>query len=132
MPHRGLALTGATLAVPIAATGLPGLLPGCPVLAITGLPCPTCGGTRAVHLLFEGDPDFLRYNPVWAVVVAVAWAGAAVLAWRTLRGKTPIATTMAPALAWVRARPAVLVATAGALAAAGWVMAMFNLDAIRA
>ena len=28
----------------------------CPLLRITGVPCPSCGGTRASLLLLSGDP----------------------------------------------------------------------------
>jgi hypothetical protein len=129
---RRLALPGALLAAPIAAIGSPGLGLGCPILAITGLPCPTCGGTRAVHLMFEGDPDLLRYNPVWAIAVGVAWALAALVAWRRLRGRAAIGPRLRPAFAWLRARPAAIAALAAGLAAAGWVTAMLNLEAIRA
>ncbi len=31
------------------------LLPGCTFLALTGLPCLTCGGTRAVQAILSGD-----------------------------------------------------------------------------
>lgn len=49
----------------------------CPFRTITGLPCPTCGATRAFAALFSGDlPGSLGYNP--AVVPALA-AGA--VAW---------------------------------------------------
>lgn len=30
--------------------------PGCPFRAVTGLDCPGCGGTRALHALVQGDP----------------------------------------------------------------------------
>lgn len=33
----------------------PGSLPPCPVLALTGLFCPGCGSTRAMHALLHGD-----------------------------------------------------------------------------
>ena len=29
--------------------------PGCPLHALTGLDCPTCGGLRAAHLLLHGN-----------------------------------------------------------------------------
>ena len=128
---RKLALSGAALAAPVAAAGPAGLLPGCPVLAITGIPCPTCGGTRAVHLLFEGDPDFLRYNAFWAVVVAIAWAWSALMLWRTLRGRPALGPVVASAIGGLRARPAAIALGAVALAAVGWVTAMVNLETIR-
>ena len=31
------------------------LLPSCPLYGLTGLPCPTCGGTRAALALSRGD-----------------------------------------------------------------------------
>jgi hypothetical protein len=43
----------------------------CPFRAATGLPCPLCGSTRAVVLAVQGDPRFLDFNAVMAVVVAV-------------------------------------------------------------
>lgn len=37
----------------------------CPFHAVTGLPCPLCGGTRSVVALFTGDPVLsLKYNPL--------------------------------------------------------------------
>lgn len=41
------------------------LLPGCPVHALTGLYCPGCGSTRALHALLRGDvPMALSMNPL--------------------------------------------------------------------
>jgi hypothetical protein len=35
-------------------SGLP--LPGCPLRTLTGIPCLTCGGTRAARHLLHGEP----------------------------------------------------------------------------
>ncbi len=55
-----------------------GFFPGCPLKEMTGLDCPGCGGTRAVHALAHGDlAQALDHNVVLAVVLpvlAVAWA----------------------------------------------------------
>ena len=41
------------------------LLPSCPFRAMTGLDCPGCGSTRAVHAILHGDPvAALRLNPL--------------------------------------------------------------------
>ncbi|MFH8371338.1 DUF2752 domain-containing protein [Streptomyces sp. NPDC018031] len=34
----------------------PGHYPGCPLLRLTGLLCPGCGGLRGAHALAHGDP----------------------------------------------------------------------------
>ena len=52
----------------------------CPFRAMTGLPCPLCGSTRAVVLAAQGDTAFLDFNAVTvAVLAAVALYGAAAL-----------------------------------------------------
>jgi hypothetical protein len=52
----------------------------CPFRALTGLPCPLCGSTRAVALAVQGDTAFLDFNAVTVVVLAaVALYGAAAL-----------------------------------------------------
>jgi hypothetical protein len=58
-------------------------VPLCVFRAVTGVPCPTCGGTRATLALVSGDLDLaIQYNPLvtsaWllapvALVAAVAY-----------------------------------------------------------
>ncbi|MCC6951448.1 MAG: DUF2752 domain-containing protein [Phycisphaerales bacterium] len=48
-------------------------LPLCTLRRTTGVPCPTCGGTRATMSLFSGHPArALAFNPVVTVFVIVA------------------------------------------------------------
>jgi hypothetical protein len=50
----------------------------CPMLLVTGLPCPTCGITRALRLALHGDlAGATRMHPLWFVVV-LACVGVAV------------------------------------------------------
>jgi len=67
------AWAGALLIASLASLGVlffldPGkthLLPPCPLRAMTGLDCPGCGSTRAVHAILHGDPAAaLRLNPL--------------------------------------------------------------------
>lgn len=128
---RKFALGGALLALPLfVLAGAPGLLPGCPVLAITGLPCPTCGATRAVHLLFEGDPGFLRYNAFWGIAVALMFVLAIVMAVRLLWGRPALGRVPLAGLEGLRVRPAAIAGTATSVAALGWIAAMVNLETI--
>lgn len=37
----------------------------CPILAVTGIPCPTCGVTRALFSLLRGDFEgYFKYHPL--------------------------------------------------------------------
>ncbi|MFT3807699.1 DUF2752 domain-containing protein [Arenimonas sp.] len=45
-------------------------LPPCPIHAYTGLFCPGCGATRAMHALVHGDlPQALAMNPVFTLAL---------------------------------------------------------------
>jgi hypothetical protein len=93
LDHEALWLTvgGASLCLLGVALVTPGIqLPLCAFKTITGLPCPTCGITRAVIALSRGDLDrALFMNPLAAVAGLAALAyllyAAAVLALRLPR-----------------------------------------------
>lgn len=61
-----------------------GPYPGCPFLALTGHPCPLCGGLRAVHALGHGDlAAAMSANLMVVVLLALTGADWA----RRLRGR---------------------------------------------
>lgn len=71
----------------------------CPFLAITGLPCPGCGGLRAVNHLTNGDWLAAVSSNAMAVVLVVA-GGLAWVVWMVRRvrgspvGYIPITATV--------------------------------------
>ncbi|MCB0970543.1 MAG: DUF2752 domain-containing protein [Acidimicrobiales bacterium] len=76
-----LAVAGAGL-VALRATPLPGL--PCPMLAITGIPCPGCGMTRAASAVAAGDLGHaVATDP--AAVALVAAMGVLAIAYAVLR-----------------------------------------------
>lgn len=102
----GTALAGAAAApfAPALAAGLP----LCPFHAVTGLPCPTCGGTRALLALARLDPvSALAWNPLVALAAAVFLAGGLVALVRALRGR---GVADVPARPWLRAAAALALA----------------------
>jgi len=74
-------LLGSAGAASLAAVALrdphvPGSWGGCPVLLATGLPCPFCGGLRAVSDLLAGQPlAALGSNALAVVLVLVGLSG---------------------------------------------------------
>lgn len=91
-PGRQLAFLwgGAALACAAAAPFARDLAAGSPVCAfraITGVPCPTCGGTRALLALARLDAfAALAWNPLVTLAVAVFFGGGLVALVRALRG----------------------------------------------
>lgn len=88
---RRLAAPAAALAVVVGATAYvgshdphrPGLYPPCPLLQVTGLYCPGCGGLRTAHAVAHGDlPAALSTN---AMVVAGFLAFALLWVWWCVR-----------------------------------------------
>ena len=70
----------------------PGLLPRCFWHAMTGLPCPTCGTTRAAVALLHGHPwTALSFNPLTgAAGCAFLLGGAIVPLWVLLNAPVPV------------------------------------------
>jgi hypothetical protein len=49
-----------------------GFFPRCPIHSLTGLYCPGCGTTRAMHQLLHGNPGAaMRFNPLALVLLPV-------------------------------------------------------------
>jgi hypothetical protein len=108
----GLGCAPFVVGAAISRDGVP-LMPPCPFRAVTGLPCPLCGGTRAFAWAARGDTGFLSYNGFWVfVALAMIVAGVVVLATRV-----PIVDV----LLRTRARTLALLAVLGG---AGWAWAL--------
>jgi hypothetical protein len=78
-PWAGPALVGGLLALGTGYTAWRdpntggGLFPGCPLRELTGLDCPGCGGTRALHALTRGDiGTALDHNVLLTVLMPLA------------------------------------------------------------
>lgn len=73
-----------------------GFYPRCPFRMLTGLQCPGCGTTRALHQLLHGNVGAaFRLNPMLFVLMAVALCAVPSL----LRGQQP-QFLMKPWFAW--------------------------------
>ncbi|MEV6160511.1 DUF2752 domain-containing protein [Streptomyces sp. NPDC052052] len=78
----------------------PGHYPVCPLLRITGLYCPGCGGLRSAHAVAHGDIAAALGSNALAVVgygvLAVLWV---VWMFRAARGR-PMSLAVKPAVWW--------------------------------
>ena len=112
---RGLALVLALGALSAAALApflpwLAPLVPGCPFHALTGVPCPGCGTTRAALALARGDvPAAFGWNPLAAAAFLFGGAACLLAPWWVVAGR-PL-PSLARVLSW-RARIALVAALA--------------------
>lgn len=124
-PRGGLLLPAALAAAWLAAVGVFELLrPAgsahslCILRTVSGIPCPTCGTTRAVRALAAGRPlDALGYNPL------VMTAMTAVAAWLLLRALGAAPRRRATARPWHA--PALALATV-LLVLANWLYVLVH------
>ena len=101
---RSLALVLATgaaaslLFVPLVPRIAP-FVPACALHALTGVPCPACGTTRALVALAQGDPwRALGWNPLATASIVVLSAACILLPlWVALKQPLP---RFAPVLPW--------------------------------
>lgn len=64
-------------------------IPACPFLALTGHPCPFCGGTRSFSAMWRGDLlQALRLYPLGPLMFALAFPVAAYGVWALLTGRS--------------------------------------------
>jgi hypothetical protein len=88
-PLGALAVAGAAFGYMAAVDpSRPGHYPACPILTVTGLYCPGCGGLRGAHALAHGDPAAALGANALAVLLLAAFA----LGWthwfaRAVRGR---------------------------------------------
>jgi len=82
----GVAAAGAVLLRPLWVALAPAL-PRCPLRTLTGIPCPTCGTTRAALALLDGRViDALAANPLGTLAgMAFVLGGVAAPIWCLLR-----------------------------------------------
>jgi hypothetical protein len=137
----GLALAGVGLA-PFLIAGLAwqshggeldgaGLIGGCPMLEITGIPCIGCGGARAFFHFAHGDGAFLDYNWLWPLIALAAIAYGAVLLVRAARGGELFGAAMRALRFRYATQPVRMAAITLAVLLLPWLVALSNLDSIR-
>ncbi|MGA8980704.1 MAG: DUF2752 domain-containing protein [Pedococcus sp.] len=100
-----------------------GSWPVCPILLLTGVPCPACGGLRATHDLLTGDVTAALSSNAY-VVLTVLLAGMAFVTWvaAAVRGRRPT---------WLRRSSMVGGLWAGGLLAFGLLRLLPELSVLR-
>lgn len=97
----GLAAAGATVLFLFDPTAY-AFYPPCPFHALTGLWCPGCGTTRALHELLRGDlAAAFGLNPLMVVALPYLGYSAASYATLGLRGRALPALFGSPLFAWL-------------------------------
>lgn len=75
--RAGLLSAGVMFALLLRSRGVPLLLPGCPLRALTGVPCPTCFLTRSAIASLQGDLgealELHLFGP--PLVLGLGWLG---------------------------------------------------------
>jgi hypothetical protein len=114
MALAAAALVPAAIAYP-AVHAATGFAPACPLRAVTGVPCPFCGGTTAATALADGRlGDALAANP-FVPALAVVLAGVLLLVVARALGR------VAPPRSWPHDRQRRAALVAGALVTASWI-----------
>jgi hypothetical protein len=98
-------------------------LSACPLRALTGVPCPSCGATRTFVAVAGGDGEWRRGNAplVWYAAALVA-AGVTLAALPPDR-RDALAESAHSASAWLRRHPALAAAAVIALSVPPWLVA---------
>lgn len=88
-----VAAVSAALLGPVWSAAIPNM-PRCLLRHVTGIPCPTCGSSRAALALIHGEVlDALRWNPaVTLAILAFGVGGVLAPAWVHLGGRLPVLT----------------------------------------
>ncbi|MPY64932.1 DUF2752 domain-containing protein [Streptomyces spongiae] len=98
----------------------PGHYPVCPLLRLTGLYCPGCGGLRAAHAFVHGDLGAALTDNALAVLGFVAFAvGWAVWVVRAVRGR-PVRIELPPVALWSLGALALVFTVVRNLPFGGW------------
>ena len=102
----------------------------CPFRALTGVPCPLCGATRAFVYFFNGDGRFLHYNWAWLVLWAALLAFGVVMLLRRRAGRAPPLGALRAGTTALRARPVLLIAALPLAFVPFWLVALANSGTI--